>query len=437
MNTKNASRDKIINDIIDTAKGLEKSQWVKNEESQYITTCGYRLSMINKNTGQIIDVYQFNDNGFIYQIGSKWAMAENGGKSFIHGWPDQKKGRECFKLDGTGEIMRVDEIYQCDSTKPSTWSIIDEQNKDTCDYKVTAKDSTTGSVVNDVYPFNTINGKVYNANGAWVMGSCGGTYVYQTTLMPADECWILGGTDERIKIENKCDIANHSLWEIIRTHNEGTCESMIDVRNKKTGQEINYVRPFNTIDGDVYKVEGNYVMASCGGEYVTPIEIDNQSGYKLVNNTTNRHEVILGCEKKPDPTPTPNPTSAPKFECVSDGRNYGLDIMATYCSFSNADSGHFWLRDSGFIDISSSEKTSYAFGLENKYQYCGVLSINEVQNYGGDTYCSQAHIYWGKPTLQSRNLRKVQTIEPLNPNILETMSDYNKTEYSKKLNKQK
>ncbi len=77
--------------------------------------------------------------------------------------------------------------------------------------------------------------------------------------------------------------------------------------------------------------------------------------------------------------------------------------MATYCSYNSNDKGHFWLKDSGFIDIPSADKGNYANNLSSQYNWCGIYRQAIINSWGGSSYCYEAHVYWSKkPIVDNR-----------------------------------
>jgi len=189
-----------------------------------------------------------------------------------------------------------------------------------------------------------------------------------------------------------------SQWETDQESDKNTKDYKITVKHKYDPNNIimnQVVYPFNT-DKKLYQLEtGEYVKASCGGKSITDSwegqdtetefwKIDNPQEEKITNN----------------------------FECSTAYAN-GYDIMATYCSYNSNDKGHFWLKDSGFIDIPSADKGNYANNLSSQYNWCGIYKQATINSWGGSSYCYEAHVYWSKkPIVDNRTNNQIEEFTP-------------------------
>lgn len=79
--------------------------------------------------------------------------------------------------DSLNEIAENIKKYLEFCPNPSLFEVIEHQNENTADWRVTVKNKETGEITEGVYPFN-LNGSLYQLErGEWVLASCGGTEI--------------------------------------------------------------------------------------------------------------------------------------------------------------------------------------------------------------------------------------------------------------------
>jgi len=178
--------------------------------------------------------------------------------------------------------------------------------------------------------------------------------------------------------------AEPSQWQTDQELDKGTKDYKITVKHRFDSSVVmsEEVYPF-AASKKLYHVTDNtggngWVKASCGGIEVFDSWTDKQDNqFYLIDNP--QEEKIYAEEE---------------FICI-DALSNGYHVMATYCSYSSSDIGRFWLRDGGFVNISSSSKGAYANGLASQYNHCGVYPSGTISSLGGQSACHEAHLYIG------------------------------------------
>ncbi len=147
-------------------------------------------------------------------------------------------------------------------------------------------------------------------------------------------------------------------------------------------------------------INDNFVMDGSNPFYdLTDVDREGGLFVTLVNSTD---KVILVKELKLEKG----------FDCDNAYAN-GYEMLATYCSYSLGDQGHFWLKDSGFTHISSAAKNAYHNSLKSQYNWCGIYSKNIIDAWKGESYCGEAHVYWNKEVGAKKSNSSQKVFVPL------------------------
>lgn len=160
---------------------------------------------------------------------------------------------------------------------PTQWKTKEEIKYGTKEYRIKVEHMFDSNVIVDteVYPFDPAK-KLYQAkdnqdNLQYVKGGYGGIQIQDENNpewadRKEEQFYRLKGTDPVEYIEFTCK--DHSTFEILSHQNIGTKEWRVTVKNKDTNETQEGVYPFN-LKGSLYQLDnGEWVLASCGGESI-------------------------------------------------------------------------------------------------------------------------------------------------------------------------
>jgi hypothetical protein len=184
-------------------------------------------------------------------------------------------------------------------------------------------------------------------------------------------------------------IPKYGAKSFLITHETLTSDADMNLTFKSSG-DLKLVAVRVKADGSS-DVDDNFVMKSNDTVYELTDADRNGSLFITIVNTT-------GADIKIDELKI----SKAEFKCES-AYTQGSDIMATYCSYSLNDEGHFWLKDGGFIHIPSGAKSAYANNLASEYKWCGVYGSSIINSWEGVSYCREAHVYWSQESTKDRS----------------------------------
>ena len=109
--------------VIDKPKG--SNEWTIIDH-QNMFTCDSRLT-VKSNTGQVLTgVYPFNTEGKVYKLKCAeniWVMASCGGYEIESSWSG-KQSDECYRLKGTGEIIKKRTTIIFDYSRPDSIGLL-------------------------------------------------------------------------------------------------------------------------------------------------------------------------------------------------------------------------------------------------------------------------------------------------------------------------
>ncbi|CAA6814030.1 MAG: Unknown protein [uncultured Campylobacterales bacterium] len=178
------------------------------------------------------------------------------------------------------------------------WEIIDRVNEDTCEYKLTLKNSITNEIIENVYPFSkdTNNSYVYKVpyedSSEYVLANLGGNNIIEQNSS-AGNCYHLEGTQQYIKQE----MARDMPFQIFLKSDYGEIYMYIYLDSKHTNFYTNnlkqkditlfHIYEYTDIPSSIYY--GTYSRYYYKGKY----SIYNNEGFGTPDNISLAESIIL------------------------------------------------------------------------------------------------------------------------------------------------